>query len=67
MAKQGTRTRTRRARVEPFGAIVPDLPPDFQRELFPRTARGGAFVVMWGLLLTLLAVLGVLVAHHLST
>lgn len=65
MAKQ--RTRTRRARVEPFGAIVPNLPLERQRELFPRTARGRAFVVMWGLLLALVAVLGVLVAHHLST
>jgi hypothetical protein len=38
-----------------------------QRELFPRTARSVAFAVMWGLLLTLLTVLGALVAHHLSS
>jgi hypothetical protein len=38
-----------------------------QRELFPRTARSAAFAVMWGLLLTLLTVLGALVAHHLSS
>ncbi|WP_203907329.1 hypothetical protein [Rhizocola hellebori] len=44
-----------------------DLPLERQRELFPRTARSGAFAVMWSLLLTLLVVLGALVAYHLSS